>query len=96
MTITCSTDDAPIAAVPFDRAYNDAVTELQTARHTRCVLDTSSEEFNIWLNRTTADLSSYPDLVVIYLGSIAGPPPSSTAVAWVSLLLWALVPWIAW
>ena len=35
-------------------------------------------------------------LVVIYLGSIAGPPPSSTAVAWVSLLLWALVPWIAW
>jgi len=36
-------------------------------------------------------------LVLVYVGSVFGPPPpSATAVAWVTLLLWLMVPWAAW
>jgi hypothetical protein len=35
-------------------------------------------------------------LVLLYLASLAGAPPSSTAVALATLLGWAFVPWIAW
>jgi len=36
-------------------------------------------------------------LSLAYVGNLLGPPPpSETAVAWVTLLLWLLVPWAAW
>jgi len=36
-------------------------------------------------------------MLVIEVANLTGPPPPSvTAIAWVSLLLWGLVPWTAW
>ena len=36
-------------------------------------------------------------LLVVYVANLLGPPPpSETALAWVSLSLWLLLPWAAW
>lgn len=36
-------------------------------------------------------------LGIVYVGNILGPPPPSvTALGWVALSLWLLVPWAAW
>ena len=36
-------------------------------------------------------------LGLVYVGNVVGPPPpSETAIAWVTLGLWLLVPWAAW
>lgn len=36
-------------------------------------------------------------LALVYAGNVVGPPPpSETAVAWVTLGLWLMVPWAAW
>jgi len=36
-------------------------------------------------------------LGLVYVGNMVGPPPpSETAIAWVTLGLWLIVPWAAW
>jgi len=79
VTITCTTGDERIPAESFDRSYNEAVGDLQRAKQTRCVIDTSNDEFNAWLNRTTADLHMMVSITPQGPYPYAGIPWFSTA-----------------
>lgn len=51
-----SANGAPIAALEFERAANNAIGALRTARDEEPVVTTANEQFNSWLDRSLADL----------------------------------------
>jgi glycogen debranching enzyme len=71
-TITCQ-HTAPLRSLQtFDQAYHEMATSLQQAKREDCVVSSSNEQFNDWLNRARADLhmmvSDTPDGPYPYAG----------------------------
>jgi glycogen debranching enzyme len=55
-TITCE-HTAPVPPrQTYDQAYEAMTTSLQQAKRADCIISTSNEQFNDWLNRSRADL----------------------------------------
>jgi glycogen debranching enzyme len=54
-TIACATDGIP-RALPFEQALADASGALKASLSRGCVIQSSKQHFNDWMNRTVADL----------------------------------------
>ena len=55
-TVACQRDASTNGVVPFQTAFRSLKTESERARGEECQITTSSESFNSWLNRSSADL----------------------------------------
>lgn len=56
LTVACDVGEAPARALGFDQAAAAAGRALTRAREQDCLIDTSNEQFNDWLNRSLLDL----------------------------------------
>jgi glycogen debranching enzyme len=57
VTITCETGERrPAPGISFDRALAEVKNSYRQLRQEICVIETSNEQFNDWLNRSRADL----------------------------------------
>ncbi len=57
MTVACSADRNRAAErLSFDEALAAAARRLPETRSERCIVDTTNEQFNDWINRSAADL----------------------------------------
>ncbi len=55
-TVACQRDASTNGVVSFQTAYRSLTRESERARSEECHITTSSESFNAWLNRSSADL----------------------------------------
>ena len=55
-TITCEHTAPVTPRQTYDRAYAEMTTRLQQGKRADCIMSTSNEQFNDWLNRSRADL----------------------------------------
>ncbi|MDE3019372.1 MAG: amylo-alpha-1,6-glucosidase [Nitrospirota bacterium] len=77
LTVSCECADRATAPPSYDQAFFQAEQALQSARARDCVIDTSNEQFNDWLNR------SQPDLHMMITETPTGPYPYA-GVPWFS------------
>jgi glycogen debranching enzyme len=68
-TITCERDSAPVSADPYNSAFRKLEQEFDRTGIHECVITTSSDSFNSWLTRSSADLRMLID------GNPEGPYP---------------------
>jgi glycogen debranching enzyme len=68
-TTTCERDSAPKTVEPYNSAFRKLEQELDRTGIDECVIKTSSETFNAWLTRSSADLRMLID------GNPEGPYP---------------------
>jgi glycogen debranching enzyme len=55
-TVACQRNAGTNGVVPFQTAFRSLKQESERARNEECHITTSSESFNAWLNRSSADL----------------------------------------
>ena len=72
LTISCDIDRRSRCALSYDRALVAVERALHSARADDCLIRTSNEQFNVWLNRSLSDLhmmvSDTPDGPYPYAG----------------------------
>jgi glycogen debranching enzyme len=68
-TISCERDKPTVSIVPFHAAYRSLEQDFDRTGIDECVISTSSESFNGWLTRSSADLRMLID------GNPEGPYP---------------------
>jgi glycogen debranching enzyme len=72
LTISCEVDRQPTCELSYDRALVEVERALQSAKADDCLIVTSNEQFNAWLNSSLADLhmmiSETPDGPYPYAG----------------------------
>ena len=68
-TITCERDSAPVSVDPYSSAFRKLEQEFDRTGIDECVITTSSDSFNSWLTRSSADLRMLID------GNPEGPYP---------------------
>ncbi|MCZ6775357.1 MAG: amylo-alpha-1,6-glucosidase [Ignavibacteria bacterium] len=56
LTVSCELEDEPVRNETFDQAFVKNKNMYQNLRLDACVVETSNEQFNDWLNRSRADL----------------------------------------
>jgi glycogen debranching enzyme len=56
ITVACQRDAVTSGVVPFQTAFRSMRRESERARSEQCQITTSSESFNAWLHRSSADL----------------------------------------
>lgn len=68
-TITCERDSAPVSVDPYSSAFRKLEQQFDRTGIDECVITTSSDSFNSWLTRSSADLRMLID------GNPEGPYP---------------------
>src|SRR6266852_3759516 len=72
LTISCEVDRRTRCDLPYENALVEVERALHSARADDCLIVTSNEQFNVWLNRSLADLhmmvSDTPDGPYPYAG----------------------------
>lgn len=79
LTVSCEGDGAHAPRFSYDTALAAAVSSLATTKAQACDIYTSNEQFNDWLNRTSADLSMMTSHTPEGSYPYAGVPWFSTA-----------------
>jgi glycogen debranching enzyme len=56
ITVSCESEPAPVAVRTYDQAFQDVRKMNQRRSGMFCIVETSNEQFNDWLNRSMADV----------------------------------------
>src|SRR5262249_13264392 len=78
LTTACAMDRGTNRLLPFDQAHTLATNAFRQAQTDACTIQTSSEPFNDWVNRATADLYMMTTQTPTGLYPYAGIPWFST------------------
>jgi glycogen debranching enzyme len=57
LTVSCATSSSRVVAVSYDAALSQAEQARADGHRFRCDIETSNDQFNAWLQRSTADLN---------------------------------------
>lgn len=79
ITIACECEGCHVPVNSYQSAFADSLKETQTLREGNCLVETSNEQFNLWLGRSAADLQMMVTQTPQGLYPYAGVPWFSTA-----------------
>ncbi|MBE0599163.1 MAG: amylo-alpha-1,6-glucosidase [Desulfuromonadales bacterium] len=79
ITVTCECEGCEVQMASYKSAFTVAKRELETLRQQNCQITSSNEQFNLWVNRSLADLQMMLTRTPHGLYPYAGVPWFSTA-----------------